>query len=141
MLKKFFACSAVALFVLAGSVNCFATNTGPADIVIASEGSKKPKPAQFPHKIHQEKFDCAECHHGMVDGEKVAYTADLEIQKCSSCHNAEVLPGKKKDKHKLDTPKGYGHGNCQDCHKAMAKDDPELKAKKIASCSSCHPKK
>ena len=140
MLKKFLACSAVALFVMVGSANCFAADTGPADITIASGTSDKPKPAQFPHKIHQEKFECAECHHGMADGAKVAYTDDLKIQKCASCHNAEVLPGKMKDKLKLDTAKGYGHGNCLECHKEMAKNDPALKEKKIASCSTCHPK-
>lgn len=141
MLKKILACSAVALFVMVGSTNCFAADPGPADIVIASENSKKPKPAQFPHKIHQEKFDCAECHHGMADGAKVDYIDGQEIAKCASCHNAEVLPGKLKGKLKLDTPKGYGHGNCLDCHKKMAKEDPALKERKIASCATCHPKK
>ena len=37
---------------------------GPADITInADSKSEKPKPAQFPHAAHQEKFSCAECHH------------------------------------------------------------------------------
>lgn len=141
MLKKFLACSAVALFVMVGSANCFGADPGPADITIVSADSKKPKPAQFPHKMHQENFECADCHHGMADGKKVAYTDGQEIGKCESCHNSEVLPGKMMGKLKLDTIKGAGHGNCLTCHKEMAKNDPALKEKKIDKCSACHPKK
>ena len=142
MLKKILACSVVTLFVMVGSASCFAAaDPGPADINIVGTNSKKPKPAQFPHKMHQEKFDCAECHHGMADGKQVPYVDGQEIQTCESCHNAEVLPGKMMDKLKLDTIKGAGHGNCLTCHKKLAKENPELKAKKIASCATCHPKK
>ena len=140
MLKKILACSVVSLFVLVGSASCFAADAGPADITIASEKSEKPKPAVFPHKMHQEKFTCADCHHGMVDGKKVAYVDGQEIQKCEACHNAEVLPGAKSGRNKLDTIKGAGHGNCYECHKKMAKENPELKAKKIDKCAACHPK-
>ena len=142
MLKKILACSVVTLFVLVGSASCFAAaDAGPADITMVGAKSKKPKPAQFPHKQHQEVLTCADCHHSMADGKQVAYVDGQEIGKCESCHNAEVLPGVKVGKLKLDTIKGAGHGNCLACHKKMAKENPELKAKKIDKCAACHPKK
>jgi len=141
MLKKLIACSIVSLFVLSGVGFVLATDTGPADITIVGTNSKKPKPAVFPHKAHQDAFECAECHHGMADGKQKAYTEGQEIQKCEACHNADTLAGKKKGKLKLDTIKGAGHGNCVACHKAMEKEKPELKEKKISKCSTCHPKK
>lgn len=147
MLKKILACTVVTLFVLVGSSSCFAADTspadaGPADITMVGAKSKKPKPAQFPHKQHQDAFSCADCHHSMTDdGKQVAYVDGQEIKKCESCHNAEVLPGVKVGKLKLDTIKGAGHGKCLACHKKKAKENPELKAKKIAKCAACHPKK
>ena len=141
MLKKILACSVVTLFVLVGSANCFAADAGPADITMVGAESKKPKPAQFPHKQHQDVLKCADCHHSMADGKQVPYVDGQEIQKCEACHNAEVLPGKMLGKLKLDTIKGAGHGNCLACHKKMAKENPDLKAKKIDKCAACHPKK
>ena len=141
MLKKILACSVVTLFVLVGSASCFAADAGPADITMVGAKSKKPKPAIFPHKAHQDKIGCAECHHGMADGKQVAYAEGQEVAKCETCHNAEVLPGKMMGKLKLDTIKGAGHGNCLACHKKMAKENPDLKAKKIDKCAACHPKK
>jgi nitrate/TMAO reductase-like tetraheme cytochrome c subunit len=143
MLKKIIACSVVAMFVLTGTaVMSFAADNGPADIVLSSPNSKKPKPAIFPHKAHQDAgISCGECHHGMVDGKKVPYVEGQEIGKCESCHNSEVLAGRKSGKLKLDTIKGAGHGNCLECHKKMAKENPDLKARKIDKCAACHPKK
>lgn len=141
MLKKIVACTFLTLFALAGSVNCFAADAGPADITITGDpDAKKPKPAVFPHKAHQDKLKCAECHHGMgEDGKQVAYTEGQEIGKCSSCHNKEKLAGKTMGKLKLDTMKGAGHGNCLACHKKLKKENPDLKT--IAKCATCHPKK
>lgn len=142
MLKKIVACGVVTLFVLTGTaVVSFSTDPGPADITMVGEKSKKPKPAVFPHKKHQETIGCGECHHGMADGKQVAYADGQEIKKCESCHNKDVLAGKMAGKNKLDTIKGAGHGNCLACHKKLAKENPELKAKKISKCSTCHPKK
>ncbi|MGB3212695.1 MAG: cytochrome c3 family protein [Desulforhopalus sp.] len=143
MLKKVFVCSVVSMFVIGGAVitSLATSDPGPAEITIESSKSAKPKPAVFPHKKHQDAFECGECHHGMVDGKQVPYTEGQEIQKCEECHNADVLAGKKKDKLKLDTIKGAGHGNCLVCHKEMAKNDPALKERKIDKCSACHPKK
>lgn len=149
MLKKVLACSVVTMFILCGSViSTFASDHGPKDkdkdtdiIIMEDSTSSKPKPAKFPHQLHKDTFSCDACHHGMDDdGKLVAYTDGMEIQKCATCHNAEVLPGKMKDRLKLDTLKGAGHGNCLECHREMAKKDPALKERKIASCSTCHPK-
>lgn len=143
MLKKVFICSVVSMFVLCGSVisSMATSDTGPADITVVDSNSAKPKPAQFPHKIHQEKFKCAECHHGMADGKQVPYTEGMEIQKCETCHTGDTLAGKMDGKLKLDTIKGAGHGNCLACHKEMEKKDPALKEKKLSKCATCHPKK
>jgi hypothetical protein len=143
MLKKIFVCSVVSMFVLGGAVisSLASDEKGPAEITIVDSKSDKPKPAQFPHKQHQEKFECAGCHHTMTDGKQVAYTEGMKIQKCETCHTGDTLAGKTKDKLKLDTLKGAGHGNCLECHKEMTKKDPALKDLKLASCKTCHPKK
>ena len=113
MLKKVLACSVVSLFVFYGAASFIsaAIDTGPADITIVSSTSKKPKPAVFPHKEHQDRLKCADCHHQITDGKKTAYKEGQEIGKCDSCHNKDVLAGKLKGKLKLDTIKGAGHGN------------------------------
>ena len=140
MLKHIVGCTVVCLFVVCGSVAfSLASENGPAEITIVNSTSAKPKPAVFPHKKHQDAFACAECHHSMADGKQVAYTEGMEIKECASCHNKEVLAGKKMGKLKLDTLKGAGHGNCLTCHKAKAKADAKLK--KLKKCSTCHPKK
>ena len=139
MMKKIIACSVVSICMLLGTVifTIAAGNPGPADIVLG-EGGKKP--AQFPHKKHQDAFKCAECHHSMTaDGKQIPYVDGQEIKKCADCHNATVLAGKKKDKLDLDTLKGAGHGNCVECHKAK-KDDATIKDKKIDKCTTCHVK-
>ncbi|MGB3224600.1 MAG: cytochrome c3 family protein [Desulforhopalus sp.] len=144
MLKKVLVCSVISMFALGGAViSSFATNDkGPAEITMTSSKSAKPKPAQFPHEKHQnmDEITCADCHHGMDNGEMVPYKDGQEIKSCEECHNSEVLAGKTKGKLKLDTLKGAGHGNCLECHKEMAKKDPALKEKGITKCSACHPK-
>jgi hypothetical protein len=142
MLKKILACSVVSLFVLCGAISySMAVEAGPAEITVADSKSKKPKPAVFPHKQHQDAFKCGDCHHGMADGKQVPYADGQEIQKCETCHTGDTLAGKTKGKLKLDTIKGAGHGNCLACHKEMAKKDAALKEKKIDKCATCHPKK
>ncbi|MCP3889182.1 MAG: cytochrome c3 family protein [Desulfobulbaceae bacterium] len=142
MLKKLIACSVVTLFLVTGTaILSVASDAGPEEITMVGAKSKKPKPSIFPHKKHQDSFKCAECHHGMADGKQVPYAEGQDVAKCESCHNKDVLAGKKSGKLKLDTIKGAGHGNCLACHKKMAKENAELKAKKIAKCAACHPKK
>lgn len=139
-MKRIVACGVFTLCILFGAVfiTVAGSNVGPADIVL-EEGGKKP--AQFPHKKHQDAFKCGECHHQMTkDGKQVPYTDGQEIKKCGECHNATVLAGKMKDKLALDTLKGAGHGNCVECHKAK-KDEPAVKDKKLDKCDTCHVKK
>lgn len=132
MVRKILVCSAVSLLLLSGGIatSVLASDAGPAEIVLA-EGGKKP--ATFPHKAHQDKFECGECHHGMADGKQVPYAEGMEIQKCETCHNKDVLAGKTAGKEKLDTLKGAGHANCLECHKKS--DNKELK-----KCGTCHKK-
>jgi len=132
MLNKVLTCCFVSLFLVCGLASySLASDSGPETVTLVDADSKKPKPAVFPHKKHQESLECAECHHGMAaDGKQVPYTEGQEIKKCAECHNSKVLAGKTKDKLKLDTLKGAGHGNCLECHKAN----------KNAKCSVCHPK-
>ncbi len=120
---------------------------GPEKITIKPTVEKpKKKPVEFPHRKHQEKIKCGECHHFMGDdGKQVAWEEGKKIEKkCADCHNAKVLKGRTKDVGgkkplKLDTLKGATHGNCLFCHKAEAKKD--AKNKKLKKCSTCHPKK
>jgi hypothetical protein len=139
-MRKIIACGFISFCMLIGSVTftMAAGNVGPADITI-DEGGKKP--AQFPHRKHQDAFKCGECHHQMTaDGKQGPYVEGQEIKKCATCHNATVLAGRMKDKLALDTLKGAGHGNCVECHKDK-KDEPAIKDKKIDKCETCHPKK
>lgn len=125
--------------------SAYAQDKGPADIMMQTEAAKKP--ATFPHAQHQAAIGCGECHHSMVDGQKVPFKEGDTVGKCTSCHNGDVLAGKAvtlegfKKPLKLDTYKGAGHAKCFACHKAMAKKDPALKEKKIDKCGACHPKK
>lgn len=140
MIKKIVVAAAAACFVLAGFNLALASDPGPAEMKLETTDSKKPKPAIFPHKAHQDALKCGDCHHGMdADGKQVPYVDGQEIGKCESCHNPEKLGGKKKGKLKLDTYKGAAHGNCLECHKEIAKKDDAKKA--LKKCSTCHPKK
>ena len=125
------------LFGASVAVCVSADNKGPAEITLGASGTK---PAQFPHKAHQDKLKCAECHHGKTaDGKQEPYKEGQEIKKCDTCHNATVLAGKTKGALKLDEMKGAGHGNCLECHKETAKNDASKAA--LAKCETCHPKK
>lgn len=139
MVKRVLIYSFAALFLVCGfSSISFSSEKGPADLkLVSSDASKKP-PAVFPHAKHQETLKCGECHHGSKDGKQEPYAEGMEIKKCESCHNSKDLAGKTKGKLKLDTFKGAGHGNCLECHKAVAKADASKK--KLKSCKTCHVK-
>lgn len=132
----FFICAFFLVCFCAGQT--IASDTGPAEMRLTSEGKSKKPPAVFPHKAHQDHITCSECHHDIKDGKQVPYKEGQEIKKCVSCHNKEVLPGIKKGKNKLDTFKGAAHENCVTCHKSVAKQDPDKK--KLKSCKNCHQK-
>jgi nitrate/TMAO reductase-like tetraheme cytochrome c subunit len=137
MVKKALITAAAAAFIFSGIASLsYAADAGPAEITLVTANSQKPKPAVFPHKAHQDRMQCAECHHGMADGKQVPYTEGQEIGKCESCHNSEKLAGKLAGKEKLDTFKGAAHTNCLGCHKEVAAKD-EAK-KELKSCKTCH---
>lgn len=139
MVKKTFACGLSALFLLLSyAVPAFSTETGPEELILKSSTSDTQPPAVFPHKLHQATLACGECHHGMADGKQVPYAEGTEIQKCESCHNSDVLGGRKAGKLDLDEFKGAAHANCQECHKKVAKEDSAKK--NLKSCKTCHQK-
>ncbi len=139
MLKKTLMCCLSVLFLFCGFASqSMSSDNGPEDLKLSSATSKKKPPAIFPHKKHQATIKCGECHHAMKDGKQALYTEGMEVKKCVSCHNKDTLAGKKKGKNKLDTFKGAGHGNCLDCHKAVARKDTSKK--KLKKCKNCHKK-
>jgi len=131
MSKKSLVLLVVAAFVmsmgLAVSMST-AADTGPAEIVLNTDGKK---PATFPHAKHQEKNACAVCHHYQDDaGAQVPCGDDSldKIAKCDTCHNADFK------NEKLRTWKDIGHGLCKDCH-TKNKD-----AGAPTKCNDCHKK-
>lgn len=110
----------------------FATEKGPAEITLNPDnrdGAAKGKPALFPHAKHQEKNDCAACHHKDVDGKKTPIADGDAVAKCDTCHNADFAD------EKLRKWKDIGHGLCKACHtKKKAEGAP-------TKCGACHPKK
>jgi hypothetical protein len=104
---------------------------GPAEMTLEStiDKAKKAKPAIFPHANHQERLTCGDCHHSKdADGKQIAYVEGQKIEKCESCHNKAAGMPKK-----LTTYKNAAHASCKACHKKTDK--------KLAKCSTCHPKK
>jgi len=119
---------------LAG-VSLAETDKGPETMTINPEG-KKPA-VNFPHRAHQERLKCGECHHGKgEDGKQVPYQEGQKIEKCVTCHTGDMLKGKVKGKSAIQH---RNRGNCLACHKDEAKKDP--KKKSLKKCSTCHPKK
>lgn len=102
---------------------------GPAEMTLKTEAAKKP--AVFPHAKHQEKYDCATCHHYVGDDGKKAPCDDGSdpIQKCETCHNSAI------GNEKINNFKKVGHIQCKGCHtKEKANGAP-------TKCTACHPKK
>ncbi|GAB4334769.1 MAG: hypothetical protein Kow0089_04130 [Desulfobulbaceae bacterium] len=128
----------ILVLVLAGSAPVFAAENerGPAEIVLHStiDPARKPRPAFFPHGIHQENFDCATCHHSQDDeGRQAPYTEGMQVYRCESCHNkgSDTMPDE------LNTFKKAAHERCRTCHKERKKEG--LKAGPT-KCTGCHRK-
>ena len=102
-----------------------ATDAGPEEMVLQTAAAKKP--AKFPHKKHQEAFECGECHHSISDdGVKFPYVDGMEIKKCVTCHNKDKMSNPKANDFKL-----VAHGLCKECHKKNKDSAP-------TKCSGCH---
>ncbi len=83
-------------------------------------------PVPFLHDDHNEKagIDCAFCHHGEEDGQRVETTTS-EGQECSECHLADEAGNSKP----MNLIMRY-HQNCKGCHL-------EQKAGPVL-CGECH---
>ncbi len=102
---------------------------GPA--VIKLQTARKKKPALFPHRMHQEVWDCEVCHHGMdAEGNQTPYAAGMEVQHCVTCHNPKM-----KNK-KLSSLMKAAHVRCKGCHKQLVAEGSV--AGPIGKCSGCH---
>ena len=98
---------------------------GPAEMVLKTATATKP--AQLPHKKHQESFECGECHHYKAsDGKQFPYVEGMEIKKCITCHSKDDM-----NNPQLNTAKLAGHGLCKECHKKNKDSAP-------TKCSGCH---
>lgn len=135
MTRKLLICAFGVIFLCFAGISI--ADNGPEDMVLQAEKdkAKKPKPAVFPHKKHQEVATCADCHHSAKDGKQVAYADGQEVGKCESCH----FKGNGMDK-KIESFKAAAHSNCKTCHKELVASKPELKDK-FKGCLPCHPKK
>jgi hypothetical protein len=114
----------IALFLVFSGGMVVASDAGPADMELKTAAAKKP--AKFPHKTHQDTFECGECHHGKVDGKISPYAEGMEIKKCVTCHNKDDMTNPK-----LSNFKVVAHGLCKDCHKKNKDSAP-------TKCSGCH---
>jgi hypothetical protein len=117
---------ALALVFAAGIA--IAIDAGPEEMELKTAAAKKP--AKFPHKKHQESYECGECHHSKyADGTKSFYEEGMEIKKCITCHNKDDM-----DNPKMNNFKVVAHGLCKECHKKNKDSAP-------TKCSGCHIKK
>ena len=83
------------LHVYAGDALGVEVSIGPAEITLQTESAKKP--ADFPHRQHQEAYSCTVCHH--------AKDEIMVIDKCAGCHTPDIsnpeVNSYKKAAHKL----------------------------------------
>jgi len=106
---------------MAGSAFGIEVSIGPSDITLQTESARKP--ADFPHRQHQEAYSCTACHHAK-DGIMV-------IDKCASCHTKDISNAE------LNSYKKAAHILCKDCHKKVNDEGKDAPIK----CSGCHTKK
>ncbi|GAB4342484.1 MAG: hypothetical protein Kow0089_17600 [Desulfobulbaceae bacterium] len=101
-------------------------STGPEEIVLKTATSRKP--AYFPHKKHQERYDCGTCHHGRTPaGKREEFSENTVIYKCTFCHNSD-MPNEKLNGFQL-----IGHRLCRECHR-------KHQDITTARCTTCHRK-
>ena len=110
----------IALFI-AGNAYGVEVSIGPADIILQTEGARKP--ANFPHRQHQDSYSCTACHH--------AKDEIMVIAKCESCHTKDI------SNPDVNSYKKAAHKLCKDCHKEVNIEGNDAPIK----CSGCHTKK
>jgi predicted CXXCH cytochrome family protein len=110
------------LLVCAGNASGVEVSIGPAEITLQTESARKP--ADFPHRQHQEAYSCTVCHH--------AKDEIMVIEKCAGCHTPDI------SNPEVNSYKKAAHKLCKDCHKTVnseeGKDAP-------IKCSGCHTSK
>ena len=111
----------LAVLFIAGNAFGVEVSIGPADITLQTEAARKP--ADFPHRQHQDSYACTVCHH--------AKDEVMVIDKCASCHTKEISNAD------VNSYKKAAHKLCKDCHKEVNKEGSEAPIK----CSGCHTKK
>ena len=94
---------------------------GPADIVLQTEEARKP--ADFPHRQHQDAYSCTACHH--------AKDEIMVIDKCANCHTKDISNAD------VNSYKKAAHKMCKDCHKKVNEAGMDAPIK----CSGCHARK
>ena len=109
-----------ALFI-AGNAFGVEVSIGPADITLQTESKRKP--ADFPHRQHQDSYACTVCNH--------AKDEVMVIDKCASCHTLDI------SNPDVNSYKKAAHKLCKGCHKVVNKEGSEAPIK----CSGCHIKK
>ena len=101
--------------------------------IIKLQTARKRKPALFPHRKHQEMWDCEVCHHGKdSEGNQTPYTEGMRIQHCVTCHNPTSMKNKRLNNFML-----AAHTRCKGCHKKIVEEEGGT-AGPIAKCSGCH---
>ncbi len=111
----------LAVLFIAGNAFGVEVSIGPADITLQTEAARKP--ADFPHRQHQDSYACTACYH--------AKDEVMVIDKCASCHTKEIANAN------VNSYKKAAHKLCKDCHKTVNKEGSEAPIK----CSGCHTKK
>jgi len=101
--------------------------------IIKLQTARKRKPALFPHRKHQDMWDCEICHHGKdSEGNQTPYTEGMRIQHCVTCHNPTSMKNKRLNNFML-----AAHTRCKGCHKKIVEEEGKT-AGPIAKCSGCH---
>jgi predicted CXXCH cytochrome family protein len=112
----------LALLVLAVNGFGLEVSIGPAEITLQTESARKP--ADFPHRQHQEAYSCTACHH-VKEGIMI-------IEKCVSCHTPDI------SNPDVNSYKKAAHKLCKDCHKTLNSEEGRDAPIK---CSGCHIKR
>ena len=110
--------SALIVLLIAGNAFGVEISIGPADITLKTEIGRKP--ADFPHRQHQDSYACTACHH--------AKDEVMVIDKCADCHTKDI------SNPDVNSYKKAAHKLCKDCHKEVNKEGSEAPIK----CSGCH---
>lgn len=95
----------------------------PVRIVISYPIGESPKMGTvqkyFSHESHSQEYKvaCTVCHHVYENGKNI-WNEGMPIQKCSECHDASVLEGRKDLAAGFQLRSSLDHPSCALCHRA-----------------------